>query len=250
MVRAESRAEVASVDRDEVARFERIADAWWDEDGPQRPLHRLNPTRLAFLRARLVAHFDRDPASPRPLEGLDIVDVGCGGGLATEPLARVGAAMVGIDPGPEIIRVARAHGSAMGLEIDYRVATAEALLAAGARYDVVVSLEVVEHVGDLAGFLDACAGLVRPGGAAAFATLNRTAKSLALAIVGAEYLLRWVPRGTHDWRRFVRPAELRRHLARGGLRLHSVAGIGFDPLAGEWRETRDTAVNYMAFAVK
>ena len=246
---AQSR-EDASVDREEVRRFEAMAEAWWDEAGPQRPLHRLNPVRLDIIRGWLAAHFERGCDARRPLEGLDILDLGCGGGLASEPLARLGASLVGIDAGADNVRVARAHGEAMGLAIDYRAATAEALLAAGESFDVVVSLEVVEHVADVGAFLAAAAGLVRPGGAAVFATLNRTAKSLALAIVGAEYVLRWVPRGTHDWRRFVRPAELRRHLARGGLDMTSVAGVVFDPRAGEWRRSGDTAVNYMAFAVK
>ncbi len=241
----------ASVDPAEVGRFEAMAEAWWDEDGPQRPLHRLNPVRMEILRDWLIAHFtDRDAGARRPLAGLDILDVGCGGGLVTEPLARLGANVTGIDAGVDNVAIARAHGAAMGLEIDYRAETAEALLAAGEAYDVVVSLEVVEHVADVAGFLAACAGLVRPGGAAIFATLNRTARSLALGIVAAEYVLCWVPRGTHDWRRFVRPAELRRHLAPGGLVVDDLAGIVFDPRDGEWRWSRDTSVNYMALATR
>ena len=240
----------ASVDRDEVRRFEAMAETWWDEAGPQRPLHRLNPVRLAIIRDWLIGHFGLDPEARRPLEGLDIVDIGCGGGLVTEPLSRLGATMVGIDAGADNVRAAQAHAGAMGLEIDYRAATAEILLAAGKSFDVVVCLEVVEHVADVASFLGATAGLVRPGGGAVFATLNRTAKSLALAIIGAEYVLRWVPRGTHDWRRFVRPAELRRQMSRGGLRMTAIDGIAYDPRAGEWRRSTETSVNYMAFAIK
>jgi 2-polyprenyl-6-hydroxyphenyl methylase / 3-demethylubiquinone-9 3-methyltransferase len=240
----------ASVDADEVDRFDALARQWWDPEGPMRPLHRLNPLRLAFLRDRLTSHFDLNPEGRHPLVGLRLVDVGCGAGLLSEPLARLGAEVTAIDVSAENIAVARQHARVAGLAIDYRESSAEALVRAGRGFDAVVSMEVVEHVADLAGFLDACGALVRPGGAAAFATLNRTAKSYATAILGAEYLLGWLPRGTHRFDRFVKPAELRRHLARAGLRLDECRGVSFHPWARDWRFSADRSVNYLAFAVK
>ncbi len=240
----------ATVDDHEVAAFDALAGKWWDTEGEFAPLHRLNPVRLAYIRERLVARFDLDPASMQPLAGLRIVDVGCGGGLLSEPLARMGASVTGLDAGGENIAAARRHAEAMGLEIDYRHATAESLVAAGERFDAVVSMEVLEHVADLGLFVGTCVDLVRPGGALVLATLNRTLKSYALAIVGAEYVLRWLPRGTHRWDRFVRPSELARHLRAAGANLEDVTGVTYDALADRWRESRDTDVNYMAFAVK
>lgn len=247
-VRAARRA--SSVDPDEVARFAAQAEAWWDPEGQFRPLHRLNPTRLRFIRDRVCAHLGRDPLAPRPLAGLRVLDVGCGGGLACEPLARLGAQVTGIDAAPESIRIATQHAAEGGLDIDYRNRSAEDLAAAGESFDLVLNLEVVEHVADLAAFLDACAALVAPGGASVIATLNRTAKSYLLAIVGAEYLLRWLPRGTHDWRKFVRPSELAAHLRRAGLTVAEMTGVAYNPLSDAWRLSRDLEVNYMVFAVK
>ena len=243
-------ADGASVDADEVARFDALARDWWDPEGPMRPLHRLNPVRLAYLRSRLAGHFGLSDDGRQPLAGLAVADVGCGAGLLSEPLARLGAEVTAIDVSAENIVVAEAHAREAGLKIDYRRSSAEALATTGRRFDALVSMEVVEHVADLTGFLATCGALVRPGGAAAFATLNRTAKSYAMAILGAEYLLRWLPRGTHRWDRFVKPAELRRHLAAGGLRVTDIRGVGFDPLAREWRLGADRSVNYLAFAVK
>ncbi len=240
----------SSVDPDEVAKFAAQAEAWWDPEGKFRPLHRLNPTRLRFIRDRVCAHLGRDPLAPRPLAGLRILDVGCGGGLVCEPLARLGAQVTGIDAAPESIRIAAQHAAEGGLDIDYRNQYAEDLAAAGESFDVVLNLEVVEHVADLDAFLEACAALVAPGGASVIATLNRTPKSYMLAIVGAEYLLRWLPRGTHDWRKFVRPSELAAHLRRNGLTVAEMTGVAYNALSDAWRLSRDLEVNYLVFAVK
>jgi 2-polyprenyl-6-hydroxyphenyl methylase/3-demethylubiquinone-9 3-methyltransferase len=198
------------------------------------------------LRERAVAHFGRDPKSLRPLAGLRLLDIGCGGGLMAEPMARLGAAVVGIDAGARNVAVAKLHAEQSGLAIDYRVATAEALAGGDERFDIVLNLEVVEHVADPAAFLGATVGLVAPGGLMVLATLNRTAKSFALAIVGAEYLLGWLPRGTHDWRRFLRPSELARLLRPHRAAIVDLVGVSYDPLADEWRTGRDLDVNYMA----
>ncbi|MHA1108009.1 MAG: bifunctional 2-polyprenyl-6-hydroxyphenol methylase/3-demethylubiquinol 3-O-methyltransferase UbiG [Alphaproteobacteria bacterium] len=238
-----------SIDPDEVARFAALADEWWDADGKMAPLHHLNPVRLGFIRDRLSGHFGRDPLSPRPLRDLSIIDVGCGGGLLCEPLARLGAAVTGIDAAEENTLAAAAHAAEMGLNIDYRAMTAGELAAAGARYDAVVSMEVVEHVADVDAFIIDCCALVKPGGAMVLATLNRTSKAFLQAIVGAEHLMRWLPRGTHDWRKFVRPSELARALGPGGMRIDDITGVTYDLRDGEWKRSPDVAVNYMLFAV-
>ena len=240
-----------SVDAREVAKFAALADQWWDEDGPFRPLHRLNPVRLGFIRDHLAEKFERDIRMPYPLKGLRIADIGCGGGLLAEPLARLGATVTGIDATERNIRVASAHAAQSGLTIDYRVATAEALHDAGERFDAVLNMEVVEHVADVDAFLDAAAGLVRPGGLMLAATLNRTLKSYAFAILGAEIVLRWVPQGTHDWRRFVRPSELAAGLRRANMTVTQFAGVVYNPLSGRWSlDDRDLDVNYMLVASK
>ena len=240
-----------SVDAREVAKFAALADQWWDEDGPFRPLHRLNPVRLGFIRDHLAERFERDIRAPFPLKGLRIADIGCGGGLLAEPLARLGATVTGIDATERNIRVASAHAAQSGLTIDYRVATAEALHDAGERFDAVLNMEVVEHVADVDAFLDAAAGLVRPGGLMLAATLNRTLKSYAFAILGAEIVLRWVPQGTHDWRRFVRPSELAAGLRRANMTVTQFAGVVYNPLSGRWSlDDRDLDVNYMLVASK
>jgi 2-polyprenyl-6-hydroxyphenyl methylase/3-demethylubiquinone-9 3-methyltransferase len=241
---------VASVDPAEIARFEAIAAEWWDPEGKFRPLHRLNPVRLAWIRDRLAAHFGREAGGLRPLAGLGLLDVGCGGGLVAEPMARLGARVVGVDAGAGNVEVARLHARQSGLAIDYRQAAAEDLAASGERFDVVLALEVAEHVADVDAFLGACARLVAPGGALALSTINRTPQAWLAAIVGAEWLLGWLPRGTHEWRKFVRPSELAAGLRPHGMAVRGFAGLGYAPLADSWRETRDLSVNYLAFATR
>ena len=221
----------STVDAREIAQFAAIADAWWDEEGAFKPLHRLNPVRLRYIRDNLCAHFGLDSEAPKPLAGLRLADVGCGGGLLCEPLTRMGATVTGIDAAEEGIAAARAHAEAVGLEIDYRAATAESLVAAGESFDAVISMEVLEHVADVDAFLAACRDLTRPGGALALSTLNRTPKSYLMAIVGAEYVLRWLPRGTHDWKKFIRPSELAAALRRQALEMTDLTGIEYSPLA-------------------
>lgn len=237
-----------SIDAAEVERFSALADTWWDPKGAMAPLHRLNPARLGFLRQTLAAHFGRDAKSLSPFEGLRILDIGCGGGLICEPLARLGATVTGIDAAEANIAVARAHARSADLEIDYRQASGEELAAAGERFDAVLALEVIEHVADVDAFLQAAATLVRPGGAFIASTLNRTPKSLLFAIVGAEYVLRWLPRGTHRWDRFLRPSEFAAGLRRQGLQTREIRGLVYDLLTGEWRLGGDLGVNYLIFA--
>ena len=241
----------STVDPAEVARFAAIAEEWWQPDGKFRPLHRFNPVRLAWLRDRIAAQFGRDPRANRPFEGLRLLDIGCGGGLLAEPMARLGASVTGIDATRRNVEVARLHAEGSGLQIDYRFATAEELAAEGRRFDVVLNMEVVEHVADRDAFLGAAAGLLAPGGLMAVATLNRTAKSWLLAIVGAEYVLRWLPRGTHQWRKFVRPSEIASSLRRHGLSIAAMTGVAFDPLRDRWSlAPGDLEVNYMLTATR
>jgi 2-polyprenyl-6-hydroxyphenyl methylase/3-demethylubiquinone-9 3-methyltransferase len=243
--------DVASgADAAELERFADLAAHWWDEAGPLAPLHKLNPVRLGYVRDRICAHLGRDPLRAQPLAGLAALDVGCGGGLLCEPLARLGATVSGIDPAPASIDAAARHARAAGLAIDYRVATAPQLLAAGRQFDLVCAMEVVEHVADQDAFLQACAALVRPGGGLVLATLNRTFRAFALGIVAAEYVLGWLPRGTHSWSRFVRPSEAARALRRAGLRTLDLTGVVYDPLRDRFRLSPDPAVNYMLFAAR
>jgi 2-polyprenyl-6-hydroxyphenyl methylase/3-demethylubiquinone-9 3-methyltransferase len=238
----------ASIDRDEVARFEAIAATWWDEAGPMRVLHRFNPVRLAYIRDTACRHFGRDPRAPCALEGLTLVDIGCGGGVLSEPLARLGARVTGLDPAPTNIKVAQAHADAEGVPVDYRARTIEDVVAGGERFDIVLAMEVVEHVVDMPAFVAQAARAVKPGGLLFAATLNRTLRSFALAIVGAEYVLGWLPKGTHDWEKFVRPDELGRAVSAGGLTVTDTTGVVLNPLDGSWRASRDTAVTYMITA--
>jgi 2-polyprenyl-6-hydroxyphenyl methylase/3-demethylubiquinone-9 3-methyltransferase len=240
----------ATVDPEEIARFAARAEAWWDPEGSFRPLHRLNPVRLGFIRQQLVAHFGRNVSSLRPFEGLSLLDIGCGGGLIAEPMSRLGFAVTGIDADAEAVDVARAHAEASGLSIDYRAAAAESLAGTGQRFDVVLALEIIEHVADRAAFLGCLGVLATIGGAFIGATLNRTVQSFALAIVGAEYLLGWLPHGTHDWRKFVRPSEFVLGLRRNGLQPTRMAGISYDPARGTWARSNDLGVNYMVMAVR
>jgi len=234
----------------EIAKFTVLADSWWDPAGAFRPLHKFNPARLTFIRDRLLAHFGRKMHGPGTFSGLNLLDIGCGGGLISEPMARLGFTVTGIDAGAENVGVARVHAERMGLTIDYRTATPEELLDKGRQFDVVLALEVVEHVPDVDAFLTAAARLVVPGGALIAATLNRTLKALALAKVGAEYVLRWVPAGTHDWNKFVRPSELAAGLRHGGLTVTEFAGVSYDLFTDTWKQSRDLDVNYMALAVR
>lgn len=239
----------ASVDPQEIAKFAAMAEAWWDPEGKFRPLHRFNPIRLGFIRDRLCAQFGRDPKQARPLEGLRLLDVGCGGGLLSEPMARLGAQVTGLDAAERNIQVARLHAGESGLAIDYRHGSVEELAAAGEVFDAVLNMEVVEHVADVGSFLAASAAVVRPGGVMIVATLNRTPKSFLLAIVGAEYVLRWLPRGTHEWRRFLRPSELAKSLREAGMEIAEMTGVAFNPLTDSWRLVpRDLDVNYMVMA--
>jgi 2-polyprenyl-6-hydroxyphenyl methylase/3-demethylubiquinone-9 3-methyltransferase len=238
----------STVDQAEVERFSKHAQDWWNPHGSMAALHRFNPLRLGYIRDRAAAKFGRDNKTLDCLKGLRILDIGCGGGILSEPLARLGAAMVGADPAEENIEAARAHADEGGLTIDYRATTAEALSEAGERFDIVLAMEVVEHVADVGLFVQACAAMVKPGGLMIGATINRTLKSFALAIVGAEYVLRWVPRGTHQWNKFVTPDEFEAAMKSGGLAVIHERGVIYNPLADRWQLSDDMDVNYMMVA--
>jgi 2-polyprenyl-6-hydroxyphenyl methylase/3-demethylubiquinone-9 3-methyltransferase len=240
----------ATLDREEVARFAKLAPDWWDANGPFKPLHRINPIRLTYIRDQLCKRFGRDPKGPASLSGLTVLDIGCGGGLVSEPLARLGASVTGIDPAPENIEAAKAHAEGARLKIDYKAATAEEIAAGGASFDAVLLLEVIEHVPDMPAFLKLVAPLVKPSGVMVLSTLNRTLKAYVLAIIGAEFILRWLPIGTHNWNRFVRPEELKAALERAGLILTDTIGMVYNPLADEWSLAPDTGVNYLATAAR
>lgn len=242
--------EASSVDREELARFAAIAPQWWDEAGAFRPLHHLNAARLGFVRDRLAAHFARDAKSRRPFAGLSVLDIGCGGGLMSEPLTRLGCRVTGIDADDAALAVAREHAREQDLAIDYRAESLEALAKKKARFDAVLALEVVEHVTDPEQFLGLASRLVEPGGALILSTLNRTPKAYLFAIFGAEYVLRWLPRGTHSFRKFCRPSELALALRRAGLEIKDMAGLNYDPARGLWRLGPDLRVNYLIFATK
>ena len=237
-----------TVDPREVAKFARHAEDWWNPHGPMRPLHRLNPVRIAFIRDAACERFGREPEIRQPLAGLSLLDIGCGGGLICEPMRRLGAEVVGIDAGEWGLRVAAAHAAEQGLQIDYRVATAERLAESGDAFDIVLALEIVEHVPDRRAFLSAAAALVRPGGLFVLATLNRTPKSFLMAIVGAEYLLRWLPPGTHAYDKLVRPEEAAADLAAAGLVPSPPVGVEYDLFRDRFALGSDTGVNYMVRA--
>lgn len=245
-----SAAPASTIDEAEVARFSALAAEWWDETGKFRPLHKFNPSRLTFIREVALKRFGRDPKARRPFEGLRLLDIGCGGGLLSEPMARLGFAVLGADASAKNIGTASVHAAEQGLAIDYRATTAEALAAAGETFDVILNMEVIEHVADKALFMASCAAMLKPGGVMIVATLNRTMKAWALAIVGAEYVLGWLPRGTHEWAKFVKPAELRDALTVNGLTVDELVGLAYNPISDQWKRSSDTDVNYMMVASK
>ena len=245
------RAEGASIDPADVARFSAQAAEWWDADGPFAPLHKFNPARLAFIRDRLAERFGRDPKTRNPFAGLSLIDIGCGGGLMSEPMRRMGFEVTAVDASSENIGTARAHAEEQGLDIAYRAATVEQVEAEGAGpFDVVLVLEIIEHVADPQAFIRACSRLMAPGGILVAATLNRTMKSLALGKIAAEYILRWVPEGTHDWRQFLKPDEIRSMLSAEPVTVTGPFGLAYSPLTDRWRESADTDVNYMMLAAR
>jgi 2-polyprenyl-6-hydroxyphenyl methylase/3-demethylubiquinone-9 3-methyltransferase len=237
---------ISSIDPAEVARFSAMAAEWWDPTGKFKPLHRFNPVRLGFIRDEAAIRFGRDITARRPFEGLRLLDIGCGGGLLCEPMTRLGFAVTGVDASERNIGVARAHAEEQGLAIDYRAGAAETLLTEGETpFDVVLNMEVVEHVAEPAGFLRDCVRLLAPGGLMVVATLNRTPKAMAMAVMGAEYILRWLPIGTHDWKKFVKPQEIVDALSTEPVQVAGPFGVSYDPFAGIWSRSSDADVNYL-----
>lgn len=244
-------ADTNTVDPAEVAKFEAMAAEWWDPNGKFRPLHLMNPCRLDYITRQIAAEFGRDLTAEAPFAGLRLLDIGCGGGLLSEPMARLGATVVGADAAPRNIPVAQSHAEQSGLDIDYRHTTAEALAAAGEQFDVVLNMEVVEHVASPLDYLTACRQLLKPGGLMICSTLNRNAKSFMMAIVGAEWVMRWLPKGTHDWAKFITPDELYGLLRQAGLDPVDRQGMVFNPLGWSWSiSPRDLSVNYVTASVK
>jgi 2-polyprenyl-6-hydroxyphenyl methylase/3-demethylubiquinone-9 3-methyltransferase len=241
----------SSIDPDEVARFSALAAEWWDPKGKFGVLHKFNPVRLGYIHEKLCAHFGLDEKLAHPFKGLRILDIGCGGGLICEPMARLGATIVGVDASQKNINTASVHAQEQGLTIDYRATTAEALLAKGETFDVVLNMEVVEHVADVDSFVADCAAMVKPGGLMVIATINRTAKAFFMAIIGAERLLRWLPVGTHQYEKLVKPEELASALAPTGMAIIDKAGVAFNPLEDRWKRVpNDLDVNYMVLAAR
>jgi 2-polyprenyl-6-hydroxyphenyl methylase/3-demethylubiquinone-9 3-methyltransferase len=242
---------VSTVDPAEVAKFEAMAAEWWDPNGKFKPLHMLNPCRLDYIVGQIAAEFGRDPAAERPFAGLRLLDIGCGGGLLSEPMARLGAEVVGADAAARNIPVARIHAQQSGLDIDYRHTTAEDMAAAGERFDVVLNMEVVEHVADPLAYLTACHDLLKPGGLMVCSTLNRNPKSWLMAIIGAEHVMRWLPKGTHEWKKFITPDELYDLLRRAGMDPVDRKGMVFNPLSWSWSlSERDLSVNYATTSIR
>jgi 2-polyprenyl-6-hydroxyphenyl methylase/3-demethylubiquinone-9 3-methyltransferase len=241
---------VGSIDAREVEQFARLGAQWWDPKGPMAALHKLNPVRIAYIRDQAAVRFGRDTKKLDCLKGLRVLDIGCGAGILSEPLARLGAEVTGIDPAGENIEIAKSHADESGVAVDYRATTAEELAAGGERFDIVLAMEVVEHVVDVPAFVATCTSMVKPGGLMVAATLNRTMKSFALAIVGAEYILRWVPRGTHQWDKFVTPEELEGALEAGGLDVIGERGVIYNLFADRWQLSSDMDVNYMVAAMR
>ncbi len=243
-----SEAAKTSIDQSEVDRFSAMAAEWWDPTGKFRPLHKFNPTRVEYIRDQVCAHFGRDPKSPRPLEGLRLLDIGCGGGLLSEPMSRMGAVVVGADAAETNIGIAKTHAEQTGATIDYRATTAEELAEAGEKFDIVLSMEIVEHVADVNFFITTCASMVKPGGLMFVATINRTMKAWALAIFTAEYVLGWLHKGTHQYEKLVLPEELVAPLTAADMQVKEKTGVSFNPLLNKWSLSRDLDVNYMVLA--
>jgi 2-polyprenyl-6-hydroxyphenyl methylase/3-demethylubiquinone-9 3-methyltransferase len=235
----------ATLDPSEVEKFSKLAAEWWNPKGKFGVLHRFNPVRLAYIKQQVTARFARDPFARAPLEGLRLLDIGCGGGLLSEPMARLGATVVGVDPSEKNIKTARIHAEEQELPVDYRVGTAEDLERAGERFDLILNMEVIEHVADPAAFTRVCAAMLKPRGLIFVATLNRTLKSFGLAIIGAEYVLGWLPKGTHQWEKFITPQELEGWMTANGLDIVDRQGVTYSPFSREWRRSRDMDVNYM-----
>ncbi|MEE4187125.1 MAG: bifunctional 2-polyprenyl-6-hydroxyphenol methylase/3-demethylubiquinol 3-O-methyltransferase UbiG [Roseobacter sp.] len=240
-----------TVDPSEIAKFEAMAAEWWDENGKFKPLHMLNPCRLDYITSQIAGEFDRDLGSPEPFSGLRILDIGCGGGLLAEPMARLGADVVGADAAERNIPVARIHAEQSGLEIDYRHTTAEAMAAEGEQFDVVLNMEVVEHVASPIDYLTACRQLLKPGGLHVCSTINRNPKSYLMAIIGAEHIMRWLPKGTHEWDKFITPDELYDLMRQAGLNPVDSKGFVFNPVTWSWKlSDRDLSVNYVTASLK
>lgn len=239
-----------TIDQSEVDRFSRMAAEWWNPQGKFRPLHKFNPVRLTYIKEQVCQTFGRDMKAAKPFEGLRFLDIGCGGGLLSEPMARLGASVVGADPSEFNIEVAKLHASQSGVSVDYRAVTAEALAEAGEKFDVILNMEVVEHVADVPLFIEKCGEMLKPGGLMFIATINRTFKARALAIFMAEEVLRWLPRGTHQFEKLVKPEELEAALAAAGLTLLETTGVFYNPLTDSWNRSRDSDVNYMMLATR
>ncbi len=240
-----SEQKTSTVDPREIERFAKLAETWWDPNGPMKPLHKFNPLRLEYIRDHICSHFNRDHREPLPLKGLHIIDIGCGAGMLSEPLARLGASVVGIDPAEKNISIAQAHAQTSGVQVVYTAETIEDVVARGETFDVVLAMEVVEHVADVDTFMQSCCAAVAPNGLLFMATLNRTLRSFALAIIGAEYVLRWLPRGTHQWDKFVTPNELSTAIEKCGLSITDLQGVTYNPLRDHWSLSKDTSVNYV-----
>lgn len=239
-----------TINQAEVEKFSALADQWWDPKGQFKPLHKFNPVRLAYIREKVLAHFVRDGVKRAPFEGLSLLDVGCGGGLLCEPMSRLGFDVLGVDAAERNIKIASIHAEKMGADVNYAHKTAEQLVEEGQQFDVVLNMEVVEHVDNVPLYLKSCAALVKPGGLLFTATINRTARAYALAIVGAEYVLRWLPKGTHDYSKFLAPEEITSVLEREGLRIKDKCGVTYSPFRDEWSRSRDMNVNYMVLMEK
>ncbi|PPR77229.1 MAG: Ubiquinone biosynthesis O-methyltransferase [Alphaproteobacteria bacterium MarineAlpha2_Bin1] len=234
-----------TIDQNEISNFSSLASKWWDPDGPFKPLHNLNPTRILYIRNKLISHYNINQNELKPLKNLRILDIGCGGGILSEPMARLGGEVVGVDPSEKNIKIAKAHSEQNNLSIDYINSTAEQLVEWGEKFDVILNMEVVEHVNNIETFISSCYSLMNPGGIMFIATLNRTLKSYFFAIIGAEYILKWLPKGTHDWNKFVKPSELRSYCSSSGFINIDLKGMKYNPLRDTWGITSDLSVNYI-----